>query len=92
MPRCGSLASSALPLVVREPETTQLLEPTSSPSTPAGLGGALDALERDHEFLLRGDVFSQDLVESYIAYKREEEVTQLDLRPHPYEFYLYFDV
>jgi glutamine synthetase len=62
------------------------------PSTPAHLNGALDALERDHEFLLRGDVFSQDLVESYIEYKRTEEVKELDLRPHPYEFYLYFDV
>jgi len=62
------------------------------PNTPAHLAGALDALESDHEFLLRGDVFSQDLVEAYIAYKRTEEVKQLDLRPHPYEFYLYFDV
>jgi glutamine synthetase len=62
------------------------------PSTPAHLNGALDALERDHEFLLRGDVFSQDLVEAYIEYKRTEEVKELDLRPHPYEFYLYFDV
>jgi len=62
------------------------------PSTPAHLNGALDALERDHEFLLRGDVFSQDLVEAYLSYKRTEEVKQLDLRPHPYEFYLYFDV
>ncbi|MHC4938309.1 MAG: type I glutamate--ammonia ligase [Planctomycetota bacterium] len=62
------------------------------PNTPAHLNGALDALERDHEYLLRGDVFSQDLVESYIDYKRTEEVKELDLRPHPYEFYLYFDV
>ena len=53
------------------------------PNTPAHLSGALDALEADHEFLLRGDVFSQDLVEAYIGYKRDEEVKQLDLRPAP---------
>jgi glutamine synthetase len=62
------------------------------PSTPGDLGGSLTALERDHEFLLRGDVFSQDLVESYIAYKRENELDEIALRPHPYEFELYFDV
>jgi len=62
------------------------------PSTPADLASALDALERDHEFLLRGDVFSTDLVEAWIEYKRTNEVLELALRPHPYEFELYFDV
>ena len=62
------------------------------PSTPGSLDAALTGLERDHEFLLRGDVFSADLVESYIAYKRENEVNEMALRPHPYEYYLYFDV
>ncbi|MEE8107065.1 MAG: type I glutamate--ammonia ligase [Planctomycetota bacterium] len=61
------------------------------PSTPATLDAALDALETDHEFLLRGDVFSQDLIEAWIGYKRENEVNELALRPHPYEFELYFD-
>jgi len=62
------------------------------PSTPAHLSGALDALERDHAFLLRGDVFSADLIEAWIDYKRENEVLEIDLRPHPHEFALYFDI
>jgi len=61
------------------------------PSTPPNLGAALDALERDHDFLLRGDVFSKDLVETWLAYKRENEVLQISVRPHPHEFELYFD-
>ncbi|MHC4958108.1 MAG: type I glutamate--ammonia ligase [Planctomycetota bacterium] len=61
------------------------------PSTPAHLSGALDALERDHDFLLRGDVFSTDLVEAWIDYKRGE-VMEIDVRPHPHEFAMYFDV
>jgi len=62
------------------------------PSTPASLAAALDALERDHDFLLRGDVFSKDIVEAWIDFKRGTEVLPLALRPHPYEFDLYFDV
>ena len=62
------------------------------PSTPAHLSGALDALERDHAFLLRGDVFSADVIEAWIDYKRENEVLEIDLRPHPHEFALYFDI
>ena len=61
------------------------------PSTPASLSDALDALEADHEFLLKGDVFTKDVVETWIAYKRANEVDALRLRPHPYEFALYFD-
>ncbi|MCZ6788178.1 MAG: glutamine synthetase, partial [Planctomycetota bacterium] len=61
------------------------------PSTPASLSQALDALEKDHDFLLRGDVFSQDVVEAWIDYKRINEVEPLSLRPHPFEFELYFD-
>jgi glutamine synthetase len=61
------------------------------PSTPGSLAGALDALERDHDFLLRGDVFTMDLIEAWIAYKRENEVDAIALRPHPHEFALYFD-
>jgi glutamine synthetase len=59
--------------------------------TPASLQGALDALEADHEFLLKGDVFTEDVVQTWIDYKREREVDALALRPHPYEFYLYYD-
>jgi glutamine synthetase len=58
---------------------------------PGSLAEALDALERDHEFLLAGDVFSTDLIETWIAYKREHEVDPVRLRPHPAEFSLYFD-
>jgi glutamine synthetase len=64
----------------------------SIPRTPATLDHALEALEEDHEFLVRGDVFTEDLIESWISYKRENEVDALRLRPHPYEFCLYFDV
>ncbi len=61
------------------------------PSTPSSLEEAIKALEEDHEFLLKGDVFTEDLIETWIRYK-ENEVKQLRLRPHPYEFYLYFDI
>ena len=60
--------------------------------TPGTLEEVLDALEQDHAFLLAGDVFTPDLIETYIAYKREVEVEGLRLRPHPYEFFLYYDV
>jgi glutamine synthetase len=46
----------------------------------------------DYQFLLKGDVFTEDLLETYIAYKREKEVNELRARPHPYEFTLYYDV
>ncbi|MCI0705885.1 MAG: type I glutamate--ammonia ligase [Ignavibacteriae bacterium] len=62
------------------------------PSTPGSLGEALAALEKDHDFLLRGDVFTEDLIETWIDYKMEKEVKPMQLRPHPYEFMLYYDV
>ena len=61
-------------------------------STPRSLEMAIDALERDHEFLLRDDVFPSDLIEIWIAAKREQEINYINLRPHPSEFSLYFDV
>ena len=61
-------------------------------STPGTLSDVLDALEADHDFLLQGDVFTEDILEAYITYKREEEVDPVRLRPHPYEFMLYYDV
>jgi glutamine synthetase len=61
------------------------------PSVPGSLEAALDALEKDQEFLLRGDVFTQDMIETWLEYKRGREVDALRLRPHPYEFALYFD-
>ncbi len=58
---------------------------------PGSLPEALDALENDHEFLLRGDVFTSDFVELWLDYKRTREIDELRLRPHPYEFLLYYD-
>jgi glutamine synthetase len=60
-------------------------------STPGSLGEVLEALEADHEFLLRGGVFTPDLLEHWIDYKRHHELVQVSLRPHPYEFFLYYD-
>ena len=59
---------------------------------PGSLGDVLNALEADHEFLLKGDVFTMDLLEAYIAYKRTAELDPVRMRPHPYEFTLYYDI
>ncbi len=59
---------------------------------PGQLSEAIDALEADHDFLLEGGVFSSDFVESYIDYKRSNELDPIRLRPHPYEFVLYYDI
>ncbi len=67
-------------------------EQANIPTTPASLEEALAALEEDQEFLMRGDVFTEDLIRKWIEYKRENEADQVRLRPHPYEFYLYFDI
>jgi glutamine synthetase len=61
------------------------------PSCPASLEAALDALENDHEFLIQGDVFTQDVIETWLDYKRMKECDPVRLRPHPYEFMLYYD-
>lgn len=61
------------------------------PSTPGSLGEALDALEQDHDFLLRGDVFTEDVIETWLDYKRTREVKPMALRPHPFEFMMYYD-
>ena len=60
--------------------------------TPGSLEEALTALENDHEFLLKGEVFTQDVIDTWISYKRENEVNALRLRPHPYEFVMYYDI
>ncbi len=62
------------------------------PSVPGSLDEALDALEADHDFLLQGGVFTEDLIDAYLSYKREHEVDPVRLRPHPYEFHLYYDI
>jgi glutamine synthetase len=59
---------------------------------PGSLGDVLDALEKDYEFLLKGDVFTTDLLEAYISYKRQVELDPVRMRPTPYEFTLYYDV
>jgi glutamine synthetase len=61
------------------------------PQVPSSLGEALDHLEKDHKFLLQGDVFTADFLEMWISHKRKE-ADALRLRPHPYEFHLYYDV
>ena len=58
---------------------------------PGSLEAVLGALEQDHDFLLRGGVFTQDLIDTWLDYKRTREVDPMRLRPHPYEFYMYFD-
>ena len=60
--------------------------------TPASLEESLQALRDDHDFLLRGDVFTDDVIDTWIWYKTEHEVQAIRERPHPYEFALYFDV
>ena len=62
------------------------------PLTPASLDEAMDALEEDHEYLLKGDVFTEEVIQAWIDYKREEEAEAVRLRPHPHEFALYFDI
>ncbi|MEJ5364659.1 MAG: type I glutamate--ammonia ligase [Desulfosoma sp.] len=62
------------------------------PSTPGSLEEALKALEQDHDFLLKGDVFTEDVIAKWLEYKRSNEVDPVRLRPHPYEFMLYFDI
>ncbi len=61
-------------------------------NTPGSLNETLAALEADHAFLLAGDVFTPDVIETWLAYKRAKEVDPVALRPHPYEFFLYYDV
>ncbi len=58
---------------------------------PGSLEESLEELEKDHDFLLRGDVFTKDLIQTWISYKREKEINQLKIRPHPYEFHMYYD-
>jgi glutamine synthetase len=62
------------------------------PKAPSSLEEALQHLRRDHEFLLQGEVFTEDVIDTWIWYKKEKEVEALKLRPHPYEFVMYYDV
>jgi glutamine synthetase len=58
---------------------------------PGSLADALNALEQDHAFLLQGDVFTADVLETWLSMKRTKDVAPINLRPHPYEFFLYYD-
>jgi glutamine synthetase len=62
------------------------------PQVPSSLEEALSALEADHKFMLVGDVFTQDVIDTWIDYKRSREIDAVRLRPHPWEFYLYYDI
>jgi glutamine synthetase len=62
------------------------------PKAPGTLDEALDALEKDHKFLTEGNVFTQDVIDTYLSYKRSREIDEIRLRPHPYEFFLYYDI
>ncbi len=67
-------------------------EMSNIPSAPGSLSEALANLEKDQDFLLKGDVFTQDLIDMWISYKQENEVDAINTRPHPYEFALYLDI
>jgi len=62
------------------------------PSAPGSLDSALAALRQDHDYLLKGDVFTPDVIDKWIEYKTEKEVNEIVLRPHPHEFFLYYDI
>ncbi|MBW2516549.1 MAG: type I glutamate--ammonia ligase [Deltaproteobacteria bacterium] len=62
------------------------------PSAPGSLEEAIEALKADQEFLLKGDVFTQDAIDMWIEYKTENEINDVKLRPHPHEFFLYYDI
>ncbi len=67
-------------------------EMANVPSAPGSLEEALAALKEDHSFLLKGDVFTKDVIDMWIDYKTKAEVDPVKLRPHPHEFSLYFDI
>ena len=67
-------------------------EARNVPQVPGSLEAVLDSLEADHDFLLEGGVFTPDVIETWIAYKRENELDPIRLRPHPHEFEMYYDV
>ncbi|MFH1406736.1 MAG: glutamine synthetase, partial [Candidatus Omnitrophota bacterium] len=62
------------------------------PTVPGSLHTALNALEADHDYLMQGGVFTKDVLDVWLEYKRKKEIDAVRMRPHPYEFYLYFDI
>ena len=73
-------------------ELYELEDASHIQSTPGSLGEVLVALENDHQYLLEGGVFTEDVIETWISYKRERELEPVALRPHPYEFFPYSDI
>jgi glutamine synthetase len=67
-------------------------EAANIPQAPTSLSAVIDRLEADHDYLTEGGVFTSDLIETWISYKREVEIQPINIRPHPYEFALYYDV
>ncbi|MBA3553094.1 MAG: type I glutamate--ammonia ligase, partial [Actinobacteria bacterium] len=67
-------------------------EASNVKQVPGSLEEVLDALEADHDFLLEGGVFTPDVIETWLEYKRDRELDQVRLRPHPWEFHLYYDI
>jgi glutamine synthetase len=67
-------------------------EAKNIPTVTKSLEETLDALEKDHAYLLKGDVFTKDVIDTWLDYKRLKEADAVRLRPHPYEFHLYFDI
>jgi len=67
-------------------------ELASIPQVPGSLGAVLEALEKDNEYLQAGNVFPADLIETWIDYKRLNEIDPVRLRPHPHEFELYYNI
>jgi len=67
-------------------------EHASIDQVPASLPAVLDALEADHDYLTEGDVFTEDLIQTWVDWKRSNEVDPIRLRPHPHEFELYYDI
>ena len=61
-------------------------------SVPGSLDESLNALEADHAFLMKGEVFTQDVIDTWLSYKRVNEIDEIRLRPHPFEFHLYYDI
>ena len=67
-------------------------EQASVKQVPGSLEEVLDNLEADHQWLLEGGVFTQDVIDTWIEYKRSEELDAVRQRPHPYEFHMYYDI
>lgn len=87
--RCAIAARR--PALARWPLESEPKELENVPKAPGSLSVALEALQQDHDFLLRGDVFTEDVISTWITLKKEKEIAPMQLRPHPFEFCLYYD-